>query len=354
MSRMLLALLALVMLPLCGPASAPALSLLAAPAAEETEAFTLTGEETLKELFVMASSSELQYENMRQPARDKIIEMGTEAVPFLVEQLGTTDARERHALENLLENIGSDAVPTMLEMLEDEEDKHALRLGMRCMGLIGDSTATTYLIRHSEHDDWRVRSSACFGLGRMKSHRVITPLVMRLHDANELVRKSAAVGLGDNEDPSALAPLIDGLYDRYYAVRYSSLYSIVDFGEKAIEHLEAVLVRGGEGTWESSGAGSHTSFAAEDRYEDTDRVVRLAIEGLGEIGAQLVDQDRDDAAAQVAERVHPFLESEDWSVRAASVVALSKTTEDKTWLLKLAETETHPLVLGKIEEAMTE
>ena len=88
-------------------------SLLAMLAAEGTPASTLTGQETLEELFVMASSPELQYQEMRQPARDKIIEMGIDAVPFLVEKLGTTDARERHALENLLENIGSNAVPIM-------------------------------------------------------------------------------------------------------------------------------------------------------------------------------------------------------------------------------------------------
>jgi HEAT repeat protein len=321
--------------------------------AEEPPNFTLTGEETLEELFVMASSSELQYEEMRQPAREKIIEMGVQAVPFLVERLGTTDARERHALEHLLENIGSDAVPTMLDMLEDEDDDHALRLGMRCLGLIGDSTATGFLARHSEHEDWKVRSSACFGLGRMKSAKATPYLVIRLHDENELVRKSAAVGLGDNEDPAALPPLVDGLYDSYYAVRYSSLYSIARFGEKAIDYLEGVLVRGGERSRESEGIAGHKNSAPEHSYEHHEyraRVVRLAVEGLGEIGAELADDGNGERAAYTAELVRPFLDSKSWSVRAAAVEALGKTTDEREWLSEILATETHPLVLGKIEQ----
>ena len=54
-----------------------------------------------EELFLRASSSALQFESMREPSRELLVANYEESIPYLVTQLDTDGARERHALEDI-------------------------------------------------------------------------------------------------------------------------------------------------------------------------------------------------------------------------------------------------------------
>ena len=54
-----------------------------------------TLEQELDSLFVIASSAEIQHQDQRDPAMDKIASYGPEAVPYLIDKFSTQSAWER-------------------------------------------------------------------------------------------------------------------------------------------------------------------------------------------------------------------------------------------------------------------
>ncbi|MCP4705205.1 MAG: hypothetical protein GY865_11385, partial [candidate division Zixibacteria bacterium] len=76
-----------------------------------------TLEKRIDSIFVIASSAELKYRDMVEPAKDSIAAIGVEAVPRLVELYKSNTAREKRSVENILKKIGRDAVPYLRKSL---------------------------------------------------------------------------------------------------------------------------------------------------------------------------------------------------------------------------------------------
>ena len=66
-------------------------------------------ERKVDSLFVIASSGEVKYRDMVEPAKDSIAAIGADAVPILVDKFTTKSARERWTIIKILEKIGSPA-----------------------------------------------------------------------------------------------------------------------------------------------------------------------------------------------------------------------------------------------------
>lgn len=306
-------------------------------AAEETPSVADTTDlvnMTSAELFLRASSSALQFEALRQPSRRLLIKNHEESVSYLVTQLDTDDARERHALEDIFVKIGSPAVAPLIESLGREIERadttRGARLAAGILGKIGDSDAVGPLNAAREHRDWKVRGAVAEALGRIGDPDAVPALVQLLADENEIVRKGAAVGLGriaeaagkgegalDDHDVEAL---ITALADPHYSVRQSAARALAAAGKPAVQRL-VELATGAEGPTQV-----------------------VAIQTLGEIGEK-----------DAARPLRGLLESGSWAAAAHAAEALGKiglTGSDRRTLQRMLEHGTHPFVAHKIELAL--
>ncbi len=296
-----------------------------------------------EELFDRASSSALQFAAMIQPSRRLLIRNHEESLPYLVTELDTDGARERHALEDVIVRIGTPAVGPLIEAiaveLERTDTTRGVRLAAGILGRLGDPEALDALTRASGDDEWKTRSAVASAIGRIAVQDGVPALVLLLDDENEMVRKSAAVGLrrtaaegasgsapedstlSDNIiDDETVAALIRALDDSHYAVRQSAGAALAAVGEPAIERLTHLA---------SSG----------------DSVSRLvAIETLGAIGAK-----------SSLEAMLSLLEDDDWAVRACATEAIRRIGPDgkaRKEMARLLRSESHPLVRARAHEAI--
>jgi HEAT repeat protein len=320
----------------CTPGAGTAFALEAAePDTAELE--TLTPEQ----LFLRAASSALQFEHMREPSRKVLVRKHEDSIPYLVTQLDTDGARERHALEDVLVRIGEPAVPAVIDALLTEAERtdttRGARLAATVLGRIGDASAVDPLDSVHDHADWKVRGAIGSALGRIGTAGAIAPLVSLLSDENEMVRKSAAVGLrrvataaNDEEEPDrearkalddeVVASLIGALGDRCYAVRYSSADALARIGEPALPALLEICEGGG-------------GFAR-----------LMALRAAGGVGSTKALRTLDEALAD-----------EEWTVRSHAAMAMGAIGPDRSGrrsLERLAEGDPHPLVVAAAEEAL--
>lgn len=188
------------------------------------------------DLFMKASSGEVQFRELVEPSKEDLIEMGEEAVAQLITKLATEDARERHTLEAIFKGIGDPAVPYLIGALQTE-NLYQLRLASICLGKIGHSDGTEPVMELFDHDNHTVRSSAATAVGNIGDTTAVSELIVMLSDSTETVRKSASVALGKIGHPEAIGSLISALSDYHYSVRYSAEGSLVKIGEKSGEIL---------------------------------------------------------------------------------------------------------------------
>src|SRR5438045_156103 len=67
---------------------------------------------------------------------------------------------------------------------------------------------TQHLIDALQHENWRVRQYAAWGLGQLADPRALNPLIARLNDSSEAVQEKVAAALGELDDKSAVEPII--------------------------------------------------------------------------------------------------------------------------------------------------
>lgn len=187
-------------------------------------------------LFVIASSGELKYRDMVEPGKDSIAAMGGSAVPRLIEKYETKDAREQHAINDILVKIGADAVDLLVKALSLENAQQVSRI-CYTLGNIGDSAGVEGLIAAASHFDWRVRSGAAGALGKIGDSRADTAVSRSLSDMDGMVRKSAAVAAGKLMIYDAIPTLVHMLGDDFYGARMTASDALVGLGEEVIAAL---------------------------------------------------------------------------------------------------------------------
>ena len=193
-------------------------------------------DQRVDELFIKASSGEVQYRDLVEPSKEELIEMGIDAVPRLITKLSSEDARERHTLADIFKGIGSSAVPALVKAL-DTDNLYTLRNAARCLGEIGDKRATHALLPLFFHENHSVRSTAVTSVGKCHDSSAVDKCILLLGDTVETVRKSASVALGRIEDARAVSSLIDALEDVHFSVRMSAVKSLTVIGEVACDDL---------------------------------------------------------------------------------------------------------------------
>jgi HEAT repeat protein len=303
------------------------------PAEDGTPADTLSLRAmTPEELFVRASSAELQYADVLEPARRLLVERHAESVPYLITKLDTDEPRERIALENLFQRIGGNAVPELVDALAAESRRddttRGARLAAYVLARIGDRAAIPPLVEQARHDDWKLRSSIADALGHLGDAESVDTLVELLGDADSSVRKAAAASLdriARDAPPLVLEAGRDALSlaldDEFYGVRFAASDALGRLGDEIVSDVSDLALSG------------------------TPRVRLMALRTLGLIGGR-------DALRGIARH----LEDDDWAVRAhaaeaaGNVGVTSRSVRKK--LQEMATGDEHPLVASKARASL--
>jgi HEAT repeat protein len=183
-------------------------------------------EKQVDSLFVIASSGEVKFKALVQPAIEAIAAMGVDAVPRLIDKLTTKSARERVTLMAILKKIGSPAVPLLVRALSRPEDLVVERV-CAALGDIADSAAVEPLMSVTTRPRWQVRDQAVGALGKIKSRRADQAVLTALEDSVGQVRKAAAVAAGLLGIREAVPGLIHVLGDDFYGARWAAVRTLI-------------------------------------------------------------------------------------------------------------------------------
>jgi len=276
--------------------------------------------ERVDSLFIKAGGGLEKYRDQAEPSKKALIEMGKDAVPYLLDKLSTQDAREMLTLIEILGKIGEPAVVPLIDSLKSKS-KDVVKLSSRILGDIKDKRAVPPLIELLDKEDFNTRGYACEALGKIGDTTAFTQLSFCLKDSVEVVRKSAAVALGRMKDKQAISYLIQGLSDPHFSVRMTCASALVEIGKPSVKPLIKLL----------------------NKFKTDTIAVHLAIESLGKL------KNKRATSALIKK-----LRSKDWTTRAFTVEALGKIHDKKgiTAIKKLKKKETHPFVLSKIDKAL--
>ncbi len=244
-------------------------------------------------LFVYASSGEIQYRDLVQPAIDSISAIGVEAVPHLINKFITKSARERLTIINILKKIGVPAVPYLNSALNRPEDIVVARICW-ALGDIADSSAVVSLIEITNHKSWWVREKAADALGKIKSMQASNVIINMLNDDIGQVRKAAVVASGRIKINEAVPSLVHALGDSFYGARMSA--------REVLVLLDTTIVL--QTIWDS--------------IKSTNEILlNNACYLLGEIGSE-----------DALDILSYFLESKNKTIRAQATTAIIKSDPD--------------------------
>ncbi len=172
-------------------------------------------------LFVIASSGELKFRDLVGPAEDSLAALGVDGEPYLIARLGTTEARERVALENIFKKIGRPAVPLLNQALQETDSLQLSRVALM-LDLLPDTSSVSGLLAVINHPFYWVRYEAVRALGSIGDRRAVEAIRKALGDGDELVRTVAAVAAGKLNDSTLALDLAAALDDPYYGVRMAA------------------------------------------------------------------------------------------------------------------------------------
>ncbi len=180
----------------------------------------------LDSLFVIASSAEIHYQDLREPAMDEMATYGADAVPFLVGKFETKSAWERWTVLWIFQRIGATAVPGLLQALKLSDGMVVQRVCW-ALGDIGDSSAVDGLMGVADHERWQVRDQALQALGKIGDTKAGPVVVQAFEDTIGQVRKSAVVTAGQLKLKEATVALVHELGDDFYGARLMAVNSLL-------------------------------------------------------------------------------------------------------------------------------
>ncbi len=155
---------------------------------------------TVDSLFIQASAAPQKFQYNVQPARDAIIARGAQALPFLKTRLNTSSARERHALEALLnkmlEGPDSTAYKTLLTDSLASARRAVVSMCARVAGNKKVREALPALTHLTNSPHWQTRALAALQLGRIGDQDATPALSPLLQDEHVHVRMRTAYAIG--------------------------------------------------------------------------------------------------------------------------------------------------------------
>ena len=165
--------------------------------------------------------------------------------PALIDALKTKDKRLKVFIVNALIKMGKDAVPSLLEAL-DNNSKWSVRAGVaEALGGIKDKRAEELLLKKIKDQSKSVRYAAINALNNPEfdKDKLIAPLIeVAKSDSYYSNRNIAIAILSVSKDEKALKTIIELVNDQLPAVRFDAITALRNIGrEEAVEPLIASL-----------------------------------------------------------------------------------------------------------------
>ncbi len=153
----------------------------------------------------------------------------------------------RLAAATALGRVGSErAARGLADQLDDPDPRVRARVARAC-GRIGARSVVPSLMEVLEtEDDPRVRRETVEAIGVIGDDRGVGPLVDALADPNGDVRRAAVAAIGELGDPSAMEEVVSLLADDDEAVRQATAFALIDLlanvpVERSHEVREAIV-----------------------------------------------------------------------------------------------------------------
>ena len=122
------------------------------------------------------------------------------------------------------------AVPVLIELLRNAQEKETKLNAIEALGKIGDSGSVDLLIAFLGEKENEIRIATIEALGKIKDPRAVKPLINLLKDKD--VQFVAIWALGNIGDKSAIPALTKLLNDPDKYVRYNASQSLKKIGSR--------------------------------------------------------------------------------------------------------------------------
>lgn len=217
-------------------AAAPAASVIPVDSAQKKYPIATS----IDSLFVQACTAPQKFQYMVQPARDSIVQR-LDALLYLARYIGTTQPRERLALENMMTALYKRDTVRVTKLVTDSLESSVLSTVQFCLWLAGKCSikaASVAMIRCLQHPDWRVRAAAAQNIGDGKFDDIVSKCFPLLKDTVSHVRMRAAYTIASRSPSSVFDVLKPALNDPSQLVR-----NAVGMGLRSTSSLPFTLLR---------------------------------------------------------------------------------------------------------------
>ncbi|MBI3099801.1 MAG: HEAT repeat domain-containing protein [Planctomycetes bacterium] len=300
-------------------ATAALLLMLTLPGPARTQEVEPPSDTRLDELYRTASLWQVGSNVEKvETARKALIAYGTPAVRYVLGKLDTDRTLELRAIQAVIDGVGATtAVPLLLPLLESSKPNVRRNAIDLCAQLKAGEAVEPIA---KSLDDPAFILPAIRALGELGVAEAVPRILPALKNERETVRIAACTSLGKLKDPRAVPDLIAALEDPLATVRYPAQWALGALGTAATESCAQAL----------SGARPRSRLHL--------------VQVLASCG---------DGPAMAA--LQKLLKDEDWAVRGFAVAGLARFSEPaamQTTLKGMLQTEEHPFVRGKLEEAL--
>ncbi len=231
------------------------------------------------------------------------------ALPALARALGDSQVRDNAA--RALESFGARATDAVIVALGD---KNARWMAVKVLAKVGDERAVEPLVRALRDESISVREEAARTLQAIGDPRAAAPLIAALEDSEAAVASAAALALAASGSPEAERALARALGSDRAPTRHAAASGLAAMEEAGSPHLVSALRHA---DWRVRSIAGDTLAARSFAPPSLDDAVWLAIARATE----------DEAATLGAEAVEPLVQAlshSDWRASATAVRALGK------------------------------
>ena len=163
---------------------------------------------------------------------------GVEALSYLVNRVDSPDVLVRVKVEELVDSLGTNSVPSLIHGLDTARNEEMARVRSLFSRAVESATnAIPHVLPLLAAD--KTRGIALYTLGHLRARAAFHSALAALHDPQELVRLRAAQALGRIGDRRATPRLVRALADESWTVRYAAEAALVGFGSSSLIPLSA-------------------------------------------------------------------------------------------------------------------
>ncbi|MBN1971807.1 MAG: HEAT repeat domain-containing protein [Candidatus Delongbacteria bacterium] len=175
-------------------------------------------------LFIKASAARFDHQYMVEPAREEIIKLQDDILPFLVTKINTEQPREYHALREIFRKIDGKKLYKFLEPELKKCDRETFYSASYFLGRTGDKDLAEKLLPFLDHDSSYIVISTIKALGELRDSTAVENLVKLSTNEDMKVRWAVAATSGLSGGLEAVKLLVSLLEDNSQLVSHTSFF----------------------------------------------------------------------------------------------------------------------------------